>query len=803
MVDLDDAEDEVEDVLIEISMLHQMRSPYITRCYCSFMNDTHMWIVMELCDGGSCAELVKFLGPLREDVIACILKGALLGLEYLHRDKKIHRDVKAANILLTSKGEVKLSDFGVSGQLTHTLTRRRTFVGTPFWMAPEVIRRKDGYNTKADVWSLGITAYELAEAEPPCADMHPAKAIMHIVRAPPARLPRTQKKRRAFLSQLAAAADERQRKTPRYSIFGSGGDRHSGPKDGNDGSGDGGSGSSGGGGAAAAAQDGPAHEYSDEFRAFVDMCLVKDPQSRPSVHELLQTSFICKMTRKNSGGGVLAATVARKERVKEEYARVKERKARQETLSTQEALAAAPKSNIALDKNKATDGADDNDNDEESDEGFESESDEVSLACTTGDSADESDGGWEFDSSPAQSPAAVGGVFAVEATNDDVVEYRTFTSRWTGAVGETSTADIGDQQGIKISAGNAGNAVHPAQLENKATSSGKSKQEQCAAKIEKLKVQPKTRQVLADVNDVPSSHTGSHKGSEVAVVAPPVVAVRNEGLNGVLKGSPTSLASVVVGVGETPAAQQSSNENEPSRESRRSKGSKGSKRSKGSRGSRGSGESPESQRSQRSPPSRTGPAATASGNSDNDKKGRKQRLLDAGKNKLKSRYQRRQKVSEQHPQQQKQEDDRSVEEESQADNKPAVRHKMVMPHLLHHHQQGLGNKLAPSQTAVKLPRVMDQALGNVEQAARTEYTRNTVQQLRQELMRLETKVPSLMDKFLEQLWFGLVSMQREYREAQAQQSQVQENQVQQPTQAPSSVETGKAKAMPVTQHLEE
>ncbi|XP_056105837.1 myosin-IIIa isoform X3 [Rhinichthys klamathensis goyatoka] len=156
-------------------------------------NGDQLWLVLELCNGGSVTDLAKGMlkrgDRVEEPIIAYILHEAIMGLQHLHINKTIHRDVKGNNILLTTEGGVKLVDFGVSAQLTNTRLRRNTSVGTPFWMAPEVIaceqQLDSTYDERCDVWSLGITAIELGDGDPPLAELHPMRALFKIPRNPP------------------------------------------------------------------------------------------------------------------------------------------------------------------------------------------------------------------------------------------------------------------------------------------------------------------------------------------------------------------------------------------------------------------------------------------------------------------------------------------------------------------------------------------------------------------------------------------------------------------------------------------
>ncbi|XP_072817220.1 myosin-IIIb isoform X4 [Vicugna pacos] len=236
---LDPISDMDEEIEAEYNILQFLPNhPNVVKFYGMFYKTDHcvggqLWLVLELCNGGSVTELVKGLlrcgQRLDEAVISYILYGALLGLQHLHNNRIIHRDVKGNNILLTTEGGVKLVDFGVSAQLTSTRLRRNTSVGTPFWMAPEVIaceqQYDSSYDARCDVWSLGITAIELGDGDPPLFDMHPVKTLFKIPRNPPPTLLHPEK-------------------------------------------------------------------WCEEFNHFISQCLIKDFEKRPSVTHLLDHPFI-------------------------------------------------------------------------------------------------------------------------------------------------------------------------------------------------------------------------------------------------------------------------------------------------------------------------------------------------------------------------------------------------------------------------------------------------------------------------------------------------------------------------------
>uniref|UniRef100_A0A8I5TBY3 Mitogen-activated protein kinase kinase kinase kinase n=1 Tax=Pongo abelii TaxID=9601 RepID=A0A8I5TBY3_PONAB len=160
-------------------MMKDCKHPNIVAYFGSYLRRDKLWICMEFCGGGSLQDIYHVTGPLSELQIAYVSRETLQGLYYLHSKGKMHRDIKGANILLTDNGHVKLADFGVSAQITATIAKRKSFIGTPYWMAPEVaaVERKGGYNQLCDLWAVGITAIELAELQPPMFDLHPMRAL--------------------------------------------------------------------------------------------------------------------------------------------------------------------------------------------------------------------------------------------------------------------------------------------------------------------------------------------------------------------------------------------------------------------------------------------------------------------------------------------------------------------------------------------------------------------------------------------------------------------------------------------------
>jgi TRAF2/NCK-interacting kinase len=196
-------EEEEEEIKMEINMLKRYsHHRNIATYYGAFIQKLpstsgkhdQLWLVMEFCGSGSITELIKNTKglTLKEEWIAYICREILNGLAHLHKNNVIHRDIKGQNVLLTDSAEVKLVDFGVSAQLDRTVGRRNTFIGTPYWMAPEVIACDENpdatYDARSDLWSLGITSLEMAEGCPPLADMHPMRALFLIPRNTPPRL---------------------------------------------------------------------------------------------------------------------------------------------------------------------------------------------------------------------------------------------------------------------------------------------------------------------------------------------------------------------------------------------------------------------------------------------------------------------------------------------------------------------------------------------------------------------------------------------------------------------------------------
>ncbi|KAF6111525.1 STE20 like kinase [Phyllostomus discolor] len=184
------SEEELEDYMVEIDILASCDHPNIVKLLDAFYYENNLWILIEFCAGGAVdAVMLELERPLTESQIQVVCKQTLEALNYLHDNKIIHRDLKAGNILLTLDGDIKLADFGVSAKNTRTIQRRDSFIGTPYWMAPEVVMcetSKDRpYDYKADVWSLGITLIEMAEIEPPHHELNPMRVLLKIAKSEP------------------------------------------------------------------------------------------------------------------------------------------------------------------------------------------------------------------------------------------------------------------------------------------------------------------------------------------------------------------------------------------------------------------------------------------------------------------------------------------------------------------------------------------------------------------------------------------------------------------------------------------
>lgn len=192
IINLDTADDDVEAIQREVALLTQLRdAPNVTKYYGSYLDGPRVWIVMEFAQGGSVRTLMQTSkdGVLEERFVAVIIREVLVGLGYLHKSAIIHRDIKAANILISAAGKVMICDFGVSALSTSTTSKRNTLMGTPNWMAPEVAQPTPVYDSKADIWSLGIMVYEMVKGAPPHSDLRDAIKVMQLIaRVQPPRL---------------------------------------------------------------------------------------------------------------------------------------------------------------------------------------------------------------------------------------------------------------------------------------------------------------------------------------------------------------------------------------------------------------------------------------------------------------------------------------------------------------------------------------------------------------------------------------------------------------------------------------
>ncbi|XP_036071463.1 STE20-like serine/threonine-protein kinase isoform X1 [Oryzias melastigma] len=207
------SEDELEDYMVEIDILASCDHPHIVKLLDAFYFEAKLWILIEFCAGGAVdAIMLELERPLTEPQIRVVCRQTLEALVYLHESKIIHRDLKAGNILLSLDGDVKLADFGVSAKNTKTLQRRVSFIGTPYWMAPEVVMcetSKDRpYDYKADIWSLGVTLIEMAQVEPPNHEMNPMRVLLKIAKSEPPTLMQPSRWSPEFSDFLRKALDK-------------------------------------------------------------------------------------------------------------------------------------------------------------------------------------------------------------------------------------------------------------------------------------------------------------------------------------------------------------------------------------------------------------------------------------------------------------------------------------------------------------------------------------------------------------------------------------------------------------------
>ncbi|KAJ5074609.1 sterile20-like kinase isoform b-related [Anaeramoeba ignava] len=218
-------ESDLQKIVHEIEVLKSCNFSHIVSYQGTYFKNNELWIILEYCGGGSLGDILqKCKFTFNEEQIAAICKEVLQGLSYLHKNNQIHRDIKAGNILLTDNANCKISDFGVAAYLSDKMLKRNTVIGSPYWMAPEIIQ-ESGYDQKVDVWSLGITIIELAEGSPPLSNIHPIKVVFHIPKQP----------------------------SPKFS---------------------------------------EPDKWSSNCKDFLSKCLIKNPNERPNVEDLLEHPFI-------------------------------------------------------------------------------------------------------------------------------------------------------------------------------------------------------------------------------------------------------------------------------------------------------------------------------------------------------------------------------------------------------------------------------------------------------------------------------------------------------------------------------